>query len=321
MPELIPADGQADEGNPSSTNKQEHLSGTERCFYFASELESAEIKPPSYMLDSLIPRGRLILGVGDSTQGKTPFGLQLGRDLAGGLNFLDRYKHNGDPTCVAVVDAESTKEDISLRLKMQRQGRPVNTAENLLVLDVDNVFGSGFDLTAQGIKMMREFVADLHIDFLILDNLWALSGGQDLLTAKVVQPILNGLRKITRLDHSPSVMSFHHPRKTSDKQKLPDLAEGDFARWAEEASGSRILFNLTDVRFGLQRTEKGGEEYTIFRGRSRVPGAEQEFGPLYLTVDEKHSLASIDCRPSIVEMFGPKERKVLEKMRVQCKGC
>ena len=293
-------------------NDQKHL---ERPFCFAFELESAEIKQPSYLLDSLIPRGRLILGVGDSTQGKTPFGLQLARDVAGGLNFLDRYKHSGDPTRVALIDAESTKEDIGLRLRMQGQARQVDTGKNLLLFDVDNVFGSDFDLTQKGIDRMRELVGDEKVDLLMLDNLWALSGGQDILAGKVVQPILHGLRKITRLDHSPSVMSFHHPRKSADKQSLPDLSQGDFARWAEEASGSRILFNLTDVRFGLQRTERAGEEYTIFRGRSRVPGIEQEFGPLYLTVDEQHSLALIDSRPSVVEMFGPKEKKVLEAMR------
>jgi hypothetical protein len=76
-----------------------------------------------------------------------------------------------------------------------------------------------------------------------------------------------------------------------------------------------VFFNLTDVRFGLQRVEKKGEEYTVFRGRTRVPGTDQDFGPLYLAIDESHSLASIDRRPNVLELFGEKEREVLTSVR------
>jgi hypothetical protein len=286
----------------------------ERRFYLANELETADITPPSYILDPLIPRGRLIMGVGDSTQGKTPFGLQLTRDLAGGLDFLDCYKNCGEEIRVALVDAESPKEDVSLRLKMQREGRAAETGENLIVLDVDTVLDCHFDLTPKGIERIGEFVKEENISFLMLDNLWALAGGQDISKGYVAQPILHGLRAITRLPHSPSIGFFHHPRKGADNLHLPDLATMDFARWAEEASGSRIFFNLTDVRFGLQRCERKGEQYTIFRGRSRVPGSQQDFGPLYLTIDEDHSLALIDRRPSVIQLMGNKEQEVLNAM-------
>jgi len=142
-----------------------------------------------------------------------------------------------------------------------------------------------------------------------------LAGGVFRGQVNIVQPILRGLRKIVLLPHSPSVQFFHHPRKTGDKEFLPDLLSMDFARWAEQASGSRILFNLTDVRFGLQRIEKGGEEYTIFRGRSRVPGIHQDFGPFYLSVDEEHSLAFLDKTQNVLDTLGDKERKVLEAIR------
>ncbi|MBZ5615905.1 MAG: AAA family ATPase [Acidobacteriia bacterium] len=286
-----------------------------RHFWYADELVAENIKPPRFVLNPIIPPGRLILGVGDSTQGKTPFGLQLARDVAGRLDFLDYYRHSGEPTRVALIDAESPKEDLSLRLKMQERGRTVNTGKNLLLLDVDEVLRGGLDVTGPGLEMLSQFVRDENIDLLVLDNLWALSGGQDILQARFAQPILHGLRKITRLPNSPSVLLFHHPRKGTDKQKLPDLATMDFARWAEEASGSRIFFNLTDVRFGLQRAEIKGEEFTIFRGRSRVPGCDQDFGPIYLTIDEDHSLASIDRRPEVFELLGDKERQVLHAMR------
>jgi hypothetical protein len=314
---------------PELTNVEIHPNGPEaaletgganlvkgkRHFYYAHELVKENIKPPHFILDPIVPRGRLILGVGEGTQGKTPFGLQLARDVAGCLDFLDYYRHSGEPTRVGLIDAESPKEDLGLRLRMQDQGRPVNVENRLLLLDVDEVLRSQIDLTPEGVKRLYQFVGDQRVDLLILDNIWALSGGRDIIQARFAQPILYDLRKITRLPHSPSILLFHHPRKIADKQKLPDLATMDFARWAEEASGSRIFFNLTDVRFGLQRAEVKGEEYTIFRGRSRVPGCDQDFGPMYLLIDEDHSLASIDRRPEIFELLGDKERQVLYAIR------
>jgi len=280
----------------------------------AEELEKSRVAPPAYMVDTLIPRGRLILGVGDSTQGKTPFALQLARDVAGGLDFLDYFKHRNTPSRVALIDAESPKEDIACRLRMQGGGRPVKTEANLLVLGIDEVLGCRFDVTEKGLATMRDFVYEEKIDFLILDNLWALSAGKDITKGNEAQPILMGMRRITRLPHSPTVCFLHHPRK-GDRHDLPDIAQTDFARWAEEASGSRILFNLTDVRFGLQRVETRGEEYTIFRGRTRVPGGDQDFGPLYLAIDEEHSLAQIDKRPIVLERLGDKERQILTCLR------
>jgi hypothetical protein len=141
-----------------------NLQKKRRRFYLADELQTAEIKEPSYILNPLIPRGRIILGVGDSTQGKTPFGLQLARDIAGGLDFLDYYKTTRGPTRVALIDAESPKEDISLRLKMQGRCRPTESRDNLLLLDVDSVFESDFDVTRTGIERMREFVKDEKVD-------------------------------------------------------------------------------------------------------------------------------------------------------------
>src|SRR5262249_11383725 len=54
--------------------------------------------------------------------------------------------------------------------------------------------------------------------------------------------------------------------------------------------------------------------YTVFRGRSRVPGSQQDFGPLYLSIDEEHSLAFIDRGANALERFGAKERQVLNAM-------
>ena len=55
----------------------------------ASEYLAREVRPPEFILKPIIPRGRIILLLGNSTQGKTPFVYQLARDIASGNFFLD----------------------------------------------------------------------------------------------------------------------------------------------------------------------------------------------------------------------------------------
>ena len=76
-----------------------------------------------------------------------------------------------------------------------------------------------------------------------------------------------------------------------------------------------VIVNLTDVRLGLERIETRGQEVTVFRGRTRIPGDEQDIGPLYFSIDEEHALAEIDRRPQTLNEAGPKLTQVIECLR------
>jgi len=287
-------------------------------FQTADALQAQNIRPPDYILPPLIPRGRIVLCVADSTTGKTPFGYQLARDVVGQRNFLDFFPHCGKPCRVALIDAESPRDDMALRLKRLSEVRPLRSGNNLILVGAEETNRRGFNLIpgqGLGLEAIAKFVREQRIDLLILDNLWALSGGRDILKAHVLQPMLRGLREITSLPHKPTVWLFHHFRKGPKEGARSSILQFDFAQWLEEASGSRILVNLTDVRCGLERIEKRGEEYTVFRGRSRVPGDIQDIGPLHLLVDEEHDFAEIDRRPGILAEFGEKTRLILERLR------
>lgn len=289
-------------------------------FQTADSLQAQNIRPPDYILPPLIPRGRIVLCVADSTTGKTPFGYQLARDVVGQRSFLDFFPHCGKPCRVALIDAESPKDDMALRLKRLSGVRSLRNGNNLILVGAEEANRRGFSLVpgyGLGLEAIAKFVRDCRIDLLILDNLWALSGGRDILKAHVLQPMLRGLREITTLPHKPTVWLFHHFRKGPKDGARSSILQFDFAQWLEEASGSRILVNLTDVRCGLERIEKRGEEYTVFKGRSRVPGDAQDIGPLYLLIDEEHDYAQIDRRPGILAEFGEKTRILLERLRGQ----
>jgi hypothetical protein len=207
---------------------------------------------------------------------------------------------------------------MALRLKRLSEVRPLRNGKNLILVGAEETTRRGFNLVpgpSQGLDSLRKFVLAQRIDLLLLDNLWALSGGRDILKAHVLQPMLRGLREITALPHRPTVWLFHHFRKGPREAARGSILEFDFAQWLEEASGSRILVNLTDVRCGLERIEKGGEEYTVFKGRSRVPGNIQDVGPLFLLIDEEHDYAQIDRRPGVLAEFGEKTRMLLERLR------
>lgn len=280
----------------------------ERHFYHPSDLHELKIQEPEYIIDPIIPRRRLILLIGNSTAGKTPFCYQLAGDVVSGRDVLGYFRHCGKPCRVAMLDAESPVEDIKLRLDQQRKRRPIEIPENLFILDIGKVMDNGYILSPScNIEKLVRLAREERIDLLILDNLWALSGGADILRANVVQPILRGLRAITMLPHGPSVLILHHPRKgPREKKQRASILKGDFAVWLEEASGSYTLVNLTDVRLGLERVEVKGSDYTVFRGRTRVPGREQDIGPLYLAVDEEHSLAETDRRPEVLQNLSDK---------------
>lgn len=285
-------------------------------FYRPCDLKGVEIQKPEYIVDPILPRRRLILLVGNSTTGKTPFVYQLASEVTSGRDFLGYFPHRGRSCRVAIVDAESPIEDIQLRRQAQGQDE---SRDNPIIFDMTQVIEQHLFLDARGIGRLSQFVAAEKIDLLVLDNLWALSAGLDILKAHVVQPILRGLRSITILPHGPSVFLLHHPRKgPREKKQRASILQSDFAHWLEEASGSYVLINLTDVRLGLERVEVRDEEYTIFRGRSRVPGCEQDIGPLYLTVDEEHSLAAIDRRPEAIQDLGDKAARVFGDLRTLC---
>jgi hypothetical protein len=278
----------------------------------ASDYLSRKLLAPQYIVKPIIPRGRLILLVGNSTQGKTPFICQLARDIAAGNPILDYFPCSG-PSNVGLFDAESAEEDITMRLQMQEHRKA--DIGKLRIWNSSEIHQGFLSLTQAGLQNMRAIAEDSKLDVLLLDNLFALSGGIDVTKGNLLQPVLSGLRQITHLPHRPSVLLCHHPRKGGREDKRPNILVPDFTRWLEEASGSYLLVNLTDVRLGIERVETHGEELTVFRGRSRVPGEEQDIGPLYLTIDEEHALAAIDHRPQVLEDAGLKINQVLDELR------
>lgn len=280
----------------------------------AADYLALPVSRPDYICRPIIPRQRLVFFVGDSTQGKTPFTYQVARDIAAGQAVLDRFTCSS-PARVGFVDAESSSEDISLRLKMQDH-RKADVGDRLVIRGREQVYSNGLNLTTNGIKKLKDFAGDHQLDLLILDNLFALSGGLDVSKGNFVQPMLSGLKQIMSLPSQPSVWLSHHRRKgPADSTRRTTILDPNFMLWLEEASGSLTLVNLTDVRIGLERVEKHGEEFTVLRGRSRVPGNEQDIGPFYLRVDEDHAIATIDHSPQIIEEQGEKVGAILRLLR------
>ncbi|MFZ0461897.1 MAG: AAA family ATPase [Candidatus Acidiferrales bacterium] len=289
------------------------MSATNPILNTAADYLALPVSKPDYICRPIIPRQRLILFVGNSTQGKTPFISQMSRDIAAGQPVLDRFTCQS-PSRVGFIDAESSGEDISLRLKMQEE-RKADVGDKLIIRNREQVYSEGFNLTAGGLKKLSAFAFENQLNLLVLDNLFALSGGLDVSKGNFVQPMLAGLKQIMSLPRHPSVVLCHHPRKGGTEDNRTTILDPNFMLWLEEASGSGTLVNLSDVRLGLERVEKNGEEFTVLRGRSRVPGNEQDIGPFYLRVDEDHAIATIDRSPQILAEQGEKIAAILTLLR------
>jgi len=280
---------------------------------------TVSVKPPLYIMRPILPRGRLVLLVGNSTAGKTPLMYQLTNDLLGQQPFLDYFPYEADgPVNVAVIDAESLPEDIAFRIKLQRAGRTIRPTGKFRYTDREST--AELHLSLHDPTKLVEFVRDEQINVLILDNLWALSDGLDITKGNIASQTISQLGKIITLPHKPSVVVLHHPRKSSSAHPLKvSILDPDFLAWIQELSGSMVWVNRTDVRLGLERVTRNDTEFTVLRGRHRVPGGEQDIGPLYLTIDEKHDLAVIDKSPEMLASLGPKQQEIAAKLRLKHK--
>lgn len=277
------------------------------------------IETPHYILRPILPRGRLVLLVGDSTQGKTPFCYQLVNDLLGQRDFLDYFPFENDgPVNVAVIDAESLPEDIPFRIRMQRAGRPIQPTGKLRYTDRNSTVELGFNVCDP--TKLIDLVRDERIDVLIIDNLRALSSGADVSKGHIATQIITQLNRLIALPHKPTIVILHHPRKGSAAHPFKcSILDPNFMHWLQELSGSMVWANRTDVRLGLEQVTRNDAEFTVLRGRHRVPGGDQDIGPIYLTIDEQHDLAAIDRSPEMLANLGPKQQEIATKLRLKKK--
>jgi len=274
-------------------------------------------KPPTYILRPIIPRGRLILLVGDSNAGKTPFLYQLIGNLLKQKDFLKYFKNETEePLRIGMIDAESTSEDIGWRKQRQGSEWPESfPVERFVWTDRETTPVLKLDIN-DNVKKIQKFVEDNRLDLVILDNLHALSAGANIAKPEVASKIITGLNAILHLPWKPSLLFVHHPRKKPGGEKYKtSILDPDFMSWIQELSGTMVWINRTDVRLGIARIEKNGNEYTVLRGMHRVPGSEQQFGPIYLSIDDDHDVAKISNSPDVLDNLSKKIREIAEQMK------
>ncbi len=282
--------------------------------YSLEELDKTEIKLPEYVSQHIFPVGRVIGFVGRTGAGKTPCEYQMAGDVVSGRAVLDCFPFCAErPVRVAYFDGEHTVADIKYRLHLQEQVRPISNRQNLIVFDQEKILKDKVSVRPEGFKRLHEILEGLEIDLVFLDNLWSLSGGQNINEGHVLQQILDNARRLTMLPRHPTIVVSHHPRKRDkNKSNNTHITDDDFGLWLEEASGSQVFNNLTDVRCGIETVG----DHTVFRMRTRIPGKRQEFGPLYLLIDEEHQIATLDNSVDLIERASSKIRRVCRTAKV-----
>jgi hypothetical protein len=235
-----------------------------------ASLRTANFQSPEPIVDDIIAEGETIGLVGKPKAGKSRLGQQMALAVSRGESFLGR----GVPKArrVLILDLENRAARVRARFKKMSGESPGD--ERLFIYAPETLSDLGVTLaTPQGIKALKQLVADVRPDLLIIDT-WRLLLGGDENKPEVVVRGLRALSSLRELLPKLATLIVHHTRKTQGQD--PPLLRIDSGAWIENASGHFSLIAHMDACFGLEREidRKSGDELIVFGGvsRSSAPG-------------------------------------------------
>ena len=223
----------------------------------------------SYLVDSLLPADDVHVAVGDSGIGKTPWAYQLGICVAAGVPFCG-YSVKQGPVLYFDYENERDQKVALGRALCNHLGLSGYPSNFYVLSDTDDP------------GKIEDAIKHFQPALVIIDTLYssdpnAMKNDGGSLLAK----LLKTCRAIARKNHC-AILLVHHVRKDNSNAPTPSLANTKTLTWLQEASGYRILINLTHTRFALTEPPTrgpGNDAALVMKVHVKLRG---ELGPFYL---------------------------------------
>jgi hypothetical protein len=236
-----------------------------------SDVREVGAKPVEYLIDGLVPRGTLVVLVGNSGLGKSPLTYQLGLCVGSGIDFLGRKTRVGR---VLMLDYENGAAEASGIVETQSKYLGIEgSLERFLYWTRD-------DATPRWRQKSGPFgmIRDFKPDLVIIDSLSAFNPQMEETNANANR-IIAELRNISR-ESGCAVLMTHHRAKPSRKAVVEPLEISNLSTWMWQARGASAIINSTDVRLAVDKpfrrpasSAADVEEIAlVMRGLARVRG-------------------------------------------------
>jgi|GEM_PF-3180217 len=211
-----------------------------------AELMTAEIQPPKWVVDQLVPAGLIILS-GRPKSGKSFLALQLAVAVAGGTPFLDRATIEGPVLYVALEDSPGR-----LQQRIAAWDAPAH-------LPMQFAF-SWPSLAGDGLETLLQTVDRLAPALVVVDTLSrAFAGGGQRLDWNAQGDVTEVLAPLqtAALERGLALVAVDHHRKTKglDADPIDDLL------------GSSAKSGVLDTALGLYRERLTGKGTLAITGR------------------------------------------------------
>jgi hypothetical protein len=279
----------------------------ERISYFLTLDELEKIcreQPMSYLVDTLLPADDVHVAVGDSGIGKTPWAYQLGICVAAGVPFCGYSVKQGP---VLYFDYENERDQKlalgrALRNHLGLSGYPSNFH---VLNDTDDPVSARLRLELA----IKQFQPAL----VIIDTLYSLD--PSVTKNEIMGSVLNRLRAMARKNRC-TILLLHHVRKENSQRPTPSLPATNALTWLQEASGSRVLINLTHTRFALAEPStsgRGNDAALIMKAHVKLRG---QLGPFYLErmCDEEGEAAGYSVMTGVDLLGDPGQQEAFKAL-------
>jgi AAA domain len=221
--------------------------------------EAKQFEDTPDIVEGILKRGTVNIGVGDSTLGKTPFFFQEGLCVSHGGPFIGQKVNRGR---VLICDYENHGDAIDF-LKSISEHLKIGKPDPDWIAYVRHL--SLEDLTWE--------IEDFKPVLCIIDSLRGFDPAAEQGNTEAAQMITRLQRIAQKCDSAFQVI--HHPRKHNQSLKTderPNLFDLDrpVADWLQESSGALALINQTHTRLGFQKPPKGTHKGTDLGVRGSV---------------------------------------------------
>jgi hypothetical protein len=203
-----------------------------------------------WLIEDLVAQPSLVIAVGRSGEGKSPFLYQLGLSVASGIPFLKRRVKRGR---VLYIDYENPVVGVN-RLIAQLT-RHISTASTIPHFYSWNA-NDPKRQTIPSRETICSLIRDLRPVLAIIDPISAAFPEIEEKNTHV-HPVLIQLREVMA-EVGCSIIAVHHLRKPGEAESLLSLESGMGRDWFVQARGPGALINGCDVRLGFDRPKSTG---------------------------------------------------------------
>src|SRR5438034_2789051 len=208
---------------------------------------------PEWLVDQFLLKGGVTAIYGAQGVGKSWMDLEFSKTVVGGHSFLG-HARKGKPGRVLYYALEDTDSRIKIRLRTQGW-KPEEAKRVVFETELASASGDGF-------KQIREDHAETYADLVVVDPLWMYGGARlDFNKGGQVGEMMKKFKTFAR-DVDAAVVLTHHTRKATKFAPAGNLDD--------DASGSRALSALTDVRILIDRSPNTLNTKIFVAGKDRA---------------------------------------------------